>query len=64
MQIPLDRMALAAIFDLARTAAKSPGTLQFIEDHAGRLDTFLSALEREARRVQEGQGGEKKDPAG
>lgn len=65
MQIPLDRGALAAIFDLARNSATSPGTLKFIEDHAGRLDTFLNALEQEAKRLTQAQGeGEKKDPAG
>lgn len=53
--IPIDRNALAMIFDAARNAAKSPGALAFIDDHASRLDMFLGALERQAKAVQQPQ---------
>lgn len=51
----IDRGALATIFDLARSAAKSPGTLAFIDQHAGTLDALLGALEQQAKQRAQGQ---------
>lgn len=53
--IPVDREAIAAIFDLAREG-RTQGTLNFINRHAAALDTVLGAFEQQAQRMAQAQG--------
>lgn len=56
MNIPIDRNALAAIGDFAHAGARSERSHAFIDDHMGRLNMFLDALEQQARRMAQAQG--------